>query len=370
MGSEFNGLVKRTNGLAKRTKDKPVDVCQVIKQRLQELGLEQRDLATAAGVTESYISQLLTRKKLPPAPGRTDIYDKMGKFLKLANGKLSKLADEERKAELIRDLEIPPRPLLEEMRELVLGKCAPGKVKEVRAIFEKQPFGELERLVTQKLLEVAKRAAKEKLKNGNSTRATARKSATSAEMKRAEALEFLGTDVFNVSAADCKAFLGPLIESWDIDLATFAMEIAPSKKNSGGHSRKFEFVECDAISAVAEEPGFKKFLRDRSLSGDAAAEELDFLKRLEFAGKQPTPLYYYRELQNLRDPLHFRADIPQTVQETSHRPSQANRSVAPMHRYAEASGVERQLHLHARKNAVHRWNKYKTSVARKQKAKS
>ncbi len=57
-----------------------MDVPLVIKQRLEELGLEQRDLAAAAEVTESYISQLLTRKKLPPAPERTDIYDKMGKF--------------------------------------------------------------------------------------------------------------------------------------------------------------------------------------------------------------------------------------------------------------------------------------------------
>ncbi len=66
-----------------------MDVCLVIKHRLEELDLEQRDLAAAAEVTESYISQLLTRRKLPPAPGRTDIYDKMGKFLKLPSGKRS-----------------------------------------------------------------------------------------------------------------------------------------------------------------------------------------------------------------------------------------------------------------------------------------
>jgi len=60
-----------------------VDLCLVIKQRLQGLGLEQRDLAVAGNVTESYISQLLTRKKMPPASERTDIYDKMAKFLKV-----------------------------------------------------------------------------------------------------------------------------------------------------------------------------------------------------------------------------------------------------------------------------------------------
>ena len=49
-----------------------MDVPLVIKRRLKELGLDQRDLAAATQVTESYISQLLARKKAPPAPdGRT-----------------------------------------------------------------------------------------------------------------------------------------------------------------------------------------------------------------------------------------------------------------------------------------------------------
>lgn len=55
-----------------------MDISLVIKQRLEELRLEQRELAAAAEVTESYISQLLNGQKLPPEPSRTDIYDKMG----------------------------------------------------------------------------------------------------------------------------------------------------------------------------------------------------------------------------------------------------------------------------------------------------
>ena len=43
----------------------------------------------------------------------------------------------------------------------------PEKEKEVRAIFGTRPFGELERLVTQKLLDVAKRIAKEELESEN-----------------------------------------------------------------------------------------------------------------------------------------------------------------------------------------------------------
>ena len=33
---------------------------------------------------------------------------------------------------------------------------------------------------------------------------------------------------------------------------------------------------------------------------------MKFLNQLKFNGKRPNALYYYRELQNLRGPLHFR----------------------------------------------------------------
>src|SRR5256885_11779477 len=43
--------------------------------------------------------------------------------------------------------------------------------------------------------------------------------------------------------------------------------------------------------------GFKEFLRDTSLSGGATGEEIEFLRKLRFKKKRPTPLYYYRALQ-------------------------------------------------------------------------
>src|ERR1043166_4572833 len=123
-----------------------MDVAFVIRQRLAELGREQRDLARAAAVTESYISQLLARKKSPPAPHRTDIYDKLGEFLELPSGELSRLAELQRSADLKRKVAHAPKPLFEEFRELILRKCEPETQKEIRRIFEKEHFGELERL--------------------------------------------------------------------------------------------------------------------------------------------------------------------------------------------------------------------------------
>src|SRR5271167_1241091 len=140
-----------------------MDVCLIIKQRLEQLGFEQKDLAAATEVTESYISQLLTRKKLPPAPDRTDIYEKMGRFLKLSSAKLAELAELQRREALKRNFDNPPAPLFHEVRELALRKCTPEKRQEIRVIFEKQAFGELERLVTQKLLDLIKRVARDEL---------------------------------------------------------------------------------------------------------------------------------------------------------------------------------------------------------------
>jgi hypothetical protein len=311
----------------------------MIKQRLEELDLEQKDLSNAAGVTDSYISQLLARKKLPPLPDRTDIYPKMEKFLKLPAAKLSELAAHERAEELKKKLPGSPMPLYAEIRNFVLEKCAPAKQKEMRAIFEKQPFGELERLVTQKLLDVVKRVARQELESEKWLKSVAQLNGRSYEEMRVGILEFLDADVLNISGEDCASFLDPLIDSWEIDLANFGMEIILNRRLSSARIRKLEFVES-VSDTTEEEPGLREFLRTRSMSGEASDEEIKFLKTLRFSGAKPTALYYYRELQNLRDPLNFRGA-----------------SVAPLHKFRDAGNVERQMQVHARHGAIQRWAK-------------
>jgi hypothetical protein len=200
----------------------------------------------------------------------------------------------------------PPSPLFHEFRELILRKCNPGKRKQVRLIFEKEPFGELERLVTQKLLDVAKGVAQEELESENWLRLVARLSKLSYAQMRVMILEFLDTDVFHVSVENCVSFLDPLIESWDIDVETFGVEVVLNRRLALDRVRRFEFMERKPEQRVEPEPGLEEFLKNTSLSGDATANEIEFLKALRFKGRQPTALYFYRELQNLRDPLHFR----------------------------------------------------------------
>ncbi len=79
-----------------------MDVAFVIRQRLAELGCEQRALARAA-VTESSISVRKNGRK------------KWGE---------------------------PPTPLLQDVRVLILRTCPPDKTPDLRMVFAKQPFGE------------------------------------------------------------------------------------------------------------------------------------------------------------------------------------------------------------------------------------
>jgi len=282
-----------------------MDVSLLIRHRLNELELDQKDLAAAVQVTESYISQLLTRKKIPPAPGRTDIYDKMSEFLRLPKGELSRLADVQRQEDLKKRVTQPPRPLFKETRELVLRKCDAERRKEVQRIFEKEPFGEFERLITQKLLDVSQGIAREELRSEEWLRLMAQLSGRTYEQMRVAILDFLDTDVFNVSLENCVSFLDPMIDSWDIDVKTFGMEVILNRRLAPGSLKRFEFAEQEPQPAFTLEPGFEQFLRDKSLSSDVTEEEIEFLKTLKFKDRRPAPLFYYRELQNLRDPLHF-----------------------------------------------------------------
>ncbi len=242
-----------------------MDIALVIRQRLDELQLDQRDLARAANVTESYVSQILTRKKAPPAPERTDIYDRMDRFLKLPHGELARVAEAHLKEERMRRLGLVA-PLFPELRALLLRKCVPAQRETVRAILERQSFGELERLVAQTLLQVA----------------------------------HLGSDVLDVTPKQ-RNRLDSAIATWEWEPATFALTVHPT----GGESKRFEYGERDESNGN-QEKGLLEFLRDPLLSGTATQAELAFLKSLRFKDRRPSALYYYRELQNYRDPLHFR----------------------------------------------------------------
>ena len=83
-----------------------------------------------------------------------------------------------------------------------------------------------------------------------------------------------------MSVENCVSFLDPLIESWDIDLQTFGMEIVLNRRLAVGRPKRFEFVEREPEQHFGIEPGLEEFLRDTSLGGDATEEEIESLRKL------------------------------------------------------------------------------------------
>ena len=131
---------------------------------------------------------------------------------------------EERKGELCE-----VAPLFPELRELLLKKCAPQGIERVRAVIERQSFGELERLVAQTLLHVAQ----------------------------------LGADVLHVTPKQ-RARLDAVIASWECDPATFALTVTLAT----GARNRFEYGERRNGD---QEKGLLELLRDPVLSGSATA---------------------------------------------------------------------------------------------------
>ena len=182
------------------------------------------------------------------------------------------------------------------MRELILRKCAPEAEQTVREIFEKEPFGTLERLVTQKLLDVVKRVTRTELEDEGWLLRVAPQSDRSHEELHAIVRAFLETDIFNISADTCvdvSRSADRVVEHRSGDVRNGDRAQPPPRARAPDDDR----VRGAGIVAQRwiAEPGLQSFLQDASLSGDVTAEEVAFLKSLKIARRRPTPLYYYRE---------------------------------------------------------------------------
>jgi len=287
-----------------------MDIASLIRHRLDELGIGQRELAAAAEVTESYISQLLAKKKTPPAPDRTDIYDKVAKILKLPSKELARLADTQRREEFKRKVLDPPQPLFQDFSQLILRKCVAAKRKQITNIFEREPFGEFERFITQKLFDVAKRVAKEELEDEKWIHSVARAAKTSYEETRVLILEFLDTDVFHVSVENCISFLDPLIPRWDIEFDSFGMEIVLNRRLTRSHLKRLEFREAEPEQSFEIEPSLKEFLNDAKLSAGITDEETAFLKSLSLEWKTPFFALLLQRAAKPQRPAQFPSVVP------------------------------------------------------------
>ncbi|HWZ28649.1 MAG TPA: helix-turn-helix transcriptional regulator, partial [Gemmatimonadales bacterium] len=164
----------------------------MVRRRLKELKRTPRELAEAVQVSEEYVSDLLAGRRAPPAPGRTDLYDRMTKFLRLHRNDLPTCAKVEREA--IGTKRTRPDP---KVRALLLGLCEPTLAKKLDRRFTKrdQETAALDRLIAQRLLEVAQGFVRRQLDDEVGIRVAANREGVTYLQMRMRLLEFLDCTV-------------------------------------------------------------------------------------------------------------------------------------------------------------------------------
>src|SRR3989475_6697153 len=113
------------------------------------------------------MADLVSGRRRPPAPGRSDLYAPMTKFLRLHRNDLPTCARAERAA-----AEAAGRPDPEVCRQ-VLELCAPERQRLLQRRFARPEGAELERVIVGRLLLVGRWVVNRKLVDGGGLRMVA-----------------------------------------------------------------------------------------------------------------------------------------------------------------------------------------------------
>ncbi len=198
----------------------PVKVSQLVRRRLRELKRTPLELAEAVKVSEAYMSDLVAGRRPPPAPGRTDLYVPMAKFLRLHRNDLPTCARVERAQEGVGRRRPDPQ-----VWNLVLELCDPARQRSLARRPAKGDGADLPAVIVGRLLEVAQGFVRRQLEDEVGLRVAATRDGCTYLEARMRLLEFLDVGADSLTAGDCEEFVVPRIAAWDIELETRAMRI-------------------------------------------------------------------------------------------------------------------------------------------------
>ena len=210
----------------------PIEVRRLLAKRLKELEQTPQALAEAAEVPLDFIDDLLSGKRQPPLPGRSDIYDRIGSFLKVAPADLDLCARFERGDPAA----AKPRAPKPAIRNVLLGICEPKTAKKLEARRAKKGPAELVGFI-QRVLDVAQRTVRRSLADRMGLRLQARHSGRTYEAARLEVLEFLDTTAATLTIAEVSKFVQPRIALWDVDLDTGVLRVVMQGQEPAGIHR-------------------------------------------------------------------------------------------------------------------------------------
>jgi transcriptional regulator with XRE-family HTH domain len=209
-----------------------VKVGELVRRRLRELGRTQAELADALGLPEVFVADLVAGRRRPPAPGESDIYDGMTRFLRLHRNDLTLCARAERDGDVA-----DRRRANRRVREMIFALCTPARTRIVGRRLTKPGGTELEHIIIDRLLTIAKGFARRQLEDEFGIRVAARRAGLSPSERRMRLLDFLDTTPATLTETDIVDFVQPRLEGWDIDFETHAMRIVLRSHDPTPHRR-------------------------------------------------------------------------------------------------------------------------------------
>lgn len=196
----------------------PVKVGELVRRRLHELNRSPRELAEAVHVPAEYIEELISGRRRPPRPGRTDLYDRMTRFLQLSRNDLAFCARAERHAS-----EGGTARASSAVR-LLLGLCNPETAKAIERRSAEHGRAEVDDLA-QRVLDVAQGGVMRLLQDEIALRVAATQRGLSYAALRLKILEFLDASPATFTAEHYQEFVQPRIAMWDVDLEAGVLRV-------------------------------------------------------------------------------------------------------------------------------------------------
>jgi hypothetical protein len=207
-----------------------VKVGDLLRERLRETKRTSRELAEAAEVPTEYVDELMSGRRRPPLPSRTDIYDKMSRFLGLGRGDLAECASVERAG------------MANGSRtnggnwKLLLVSCEPATARELE---RRAKRGEAEALdLVERLLGIAQGSVRRSLDDQIALRVSAAQRGLTYVALRLRVLEFLDATLETLTEADIADFVRPRIERWDVDLETGVLRVVLRAQEAQDRDRR------------------------------------------------------------------------------------------------------------------------------------
>jgi transcriptional regulator with XRE-family HTH domain len=213
-----------------------VSVGELLRRRLKETKRTLEELAEAVEVPPEYVADLISGKRRPPLPGRTDIYERMTRFLGLGRTDLAACATAERASTKAKKAVGPEAAV----QRALLDICDPNTAKELERRAKKDTAELIDFI--QRLVDVAQASVRRTLDDPIALRLAATKNGTGYIPMRLRVLEFLDATPATLTMADLSNWVLPKIARWEVDFTTGVLRVILKTQDTPEQSRRRPIV--------------------------------------------------------------------------------------------------------------------------------